>query len=156
MLLCMDSIATPHSPSPTWSSRLPGWALSRGRDIAEPDAAYASGIALKSLDDLIRAEPPWLGCWHDRLALKSAGVAVRMLGRSEEETGIRDAALLTATGDSPSVLARRSALSAVAAASGPPCLGRGKGWFGPYEDPSADFAGGRKLRLPPSDPSRAF
>ncbi|WP_407071943.1 DUF1403 family protein [Rhizobium subbaraonis] len=31
-----------------------------------------TGIALKSLDDLIRADPPWLGCWRDRLALKSA------------------------------------------------------------------------------------
>ncbi|MDH0616184.1 MULTISPECIES: DUF1403 family protein [Agrobacterium] len=97
----MDSIATPHSPSPTWSSRLPGWALSRGRDPSDIDAAFVAGIALKSLDDLIRAEPPWLGCWRDRLALKSAAIAARMLGRSEEETAIRDAVLLTSSGDDP-------------------------------------------------------
>jgi hypothetical protein len=101
MLPGMDSIATPHSPSPTWSSRLPGWALSRGRDPSDIDAAFVAGIALKSLDDLIRAEPPWLGCWRDRLALKSAAIAARMLGRSEEETAIRDAVLLTSSGDDP-------------------------------------------------------
>lgn len=54
---------------------------------------------MKSLDDLIRADPPWLGCWRDRLALRSAAVAARMLGRNEEETTIRDAVLLTAVGD---------------------------------------------------------
>jgi hypothetical protein len=101
MLPGMDSIATPHSPSPTWSSRRPGWALSRGRDPSDIDAAFVAGIALKSLDDLIRAEPPWLGCWRDRLALKSAAIAARMLGRSEEETAIRDAVLLTSSGDDP-------------------------------------------------------
>lgn len=63
--------------------------------------AFAAGIALKSLDDLIRADPIWLGCWRDRLALKSAVVAGRMMGRSEEETAVRDAVALTAAGDDP-------------------------------------------------------
>jgi hypothetical protein len=80
---------------------VPGWALPRGRDVNETDAAFAAGIALKSLDDLIRAEPPWIGCWRDRLALKAAAVAARMLGRAEEETAIRDAVLLTVAGDDP-------------------------------------------------------
>ncbi|WP_244551828.1 DUF1403 family protein [Rhizobium tibeticum] len=97
----MDSLPPSTSTIPIWSSRLPSWALSRGRDITESDAAFAAGIALKSLDDLIRADPPWLGCWRDRLALKSAAVAARMLGRSEEENSIRDAVLLTAAGDDP-------------------------------------------------------
>jgi hypothetical protein len=73
----------------------------RERDISEADAAFAAGIALKSLDDLIHADPPWLGCWRDRLALKSAAVAAKMLDRSEEEHAIRDAVLLTAAGDDP-------------------------------------------------------
>ncbi|MCM2439422.1 hypothetical protein HGO34_06775 [Agrobacterium vitis] len=30
----------------------------RGRDISESDAAFAAGIGLKSLDDLIRPESP--------------------------------------------------------------------------------------------------
>jgi hypothetical protein len=97
----MDSLAPAAPTTSIWPHRLPAWAVSRGRDISESDAAFAAGIALKSLDDLIRADPPWLGCWRDRLTLKSAGVAVRMLGRSEEETSIRDAVLLTATGDDP-------------------------------------------------------
>ncbi len=97
----MDSFAPSAPTAPAWSPRVPGWARPRGRDINETDAAFAAGIALKSLDDLIRADPPWLGCWRDRLALKSAAVAARMAGRSEEESAIRDAVLLTVAGDDP-------------------------------------------------------
>ena len=97
----MDSL-TPASPTTsTWPHRLPGWVRPRGRDINETDAAFSAGIALKSLDDLVRAEPPWHGCWRDRLALKSAAVAAKMLGRNEEENNLRDAVLLTAAGDDP-------------------------------------------------------
>lgn len=87
----MDSLAPSASTSPAWSPRLPGWALPRGRDSSETDAAFAAGTALKSLDDLIRAAPPWLGCWRDRLSLKSAAVTAKMLGRNEEENALRDA-----------------------------------------------------------------
>jgi hypothetical protein len=52
------------------------------------------------LDDLICADPSWIGCWRDRLALKSATVAARVLGRNDEEDALRDAVLLTpADGD---------------------------------------------------------
>jgi hypothetical protein len=101
MLHRMDSLAPSVSTTPIWSPRLPSWALLRGRDIGESDAAFAAGIALKSLDDLIRADPPWLGCWRDRLSLKSAAVSATMLGRNEEEAAIRDAVLLTSPGDDP-------------------------------------------------------
>ncbi|MCJ2877503.1 DUF1403 family protein [Rhizobium pusense] len=97
----MDSLTHTAPTTSTWPHRLPGWARPHSRDISETDAAFAAGIALKSLDDLIRADPPWLGCWRDRLALKSAAVAARMAGRSEEETAIRDAVLLTAAGADP-------------------------------------------------------
>nr|OAP88065.1 hypothetical protein A4U53_35810 [Rhizobium leguminosarum] len=97
----MDSLPTLTLSTVTSLPRLPSWARARGRDFTESDAAFAAGIALKSLDDLIRADPPWLGCWRDRLALKSAAVAARMLGRSEEENAIRDAVLLSAAGDDP-------------------------------------------------------
>lgn len=97
----MDSLPLSVATTPIWSPRLPAWTLSRGRDATESDAAFAAGVALKSLDDLIRADPPWLGCWRDRLALRSAAVAARMIGRGEEETAIRDAVLLTAAGDDP-------------------------------------------------------
>lgn len=97
----MDSLAPAAPTTSTWPHRLPGWALSRGRDISESDAAFAAGTALKSLDDLIRADPPWLGCWRDRLALKSAAIAAKMLGRGEDEHALRDAILLTTAGDDP-------------------------------------------------------
>ncbi|NSY15061.1 DUF1403 family protein [Agrobacterium vitis] len=97
----MDSLPAATEPPQIWLPRLPGWALSRGRDINETDAVFAAGIALKSLDDLVRAGPRWLGCWRDRLALKSAAVAAKMLGRNEEKNALRDAVLLTVTGDDP-------------------------------------------------------
>lgn len=97
----MDSLALSASTASSILPRMPAWASSPGRDLTESDAAFAAGIALKSLDDLIRADPPWLGCWRDRLALKSATVAARMVGRMEEENAIRDAVLLTAAGDDP-------------------------------------------------------
>ena len=101
MLHCMDSL-TPAAPmTSAWSPRLPSWTRPQGRDISEAEATFAAGIALKSLDDLIRADPSWIGCWRDRLALKSAAVAVRMLGRNEDEHALRDAILLTTPGDDP-------------------------------------------------------
>ncbi len=97
----MDSITPAQTRSSTWSAHLSGWSLARGRDIDEMDAIFGAGIALKSLDDLIRSDPPWLGCWRDRLALKSAAVAAKMLGRNEDEHALRDAILLTAKGNDP-------------------------------------------------------
>ncbi|MDH0117711.1 MULTISPECIES: DUF1403 family protein [Rhizobium/Agrobacterium group] len=97
----MDSLAHAAPTTSPWSPRLPGLLRPRTHDITESDTAFAAGIALKSLDDLIRADPPWLGCWRDRLALKSATVVARMLGRNEDESAIRDAILLTAAGDDP-------------------------------------------------------
>ncbi len=101
MLHRMDSLAPSAPMTSAWSARLPSWTRPRGHDISEADAAFAAGIALKSLDDLIRSDPSWIGCWRDRLALKSAAVAARMLGRNEDEHALRDAVLLTTTGDDP-------------------------------------------------------
>lgn len=75
MLPSMDSL--PAVASPTWLPHLPSWTRPRTHDITESDAAFAAGIALKCLDDLILADPPWLGCWRDRLALRSAAAASR-------------------------------------------------------------------------------
>jgi hypothetical protein len=97
----MDSIAASAPTSLPWSLRLPAWTRQATSEISETDAAFAAGCALKSLDDLIRADPLWLGCWRDRLALKSAVVAGRMLGHNEEEHALRDAILLTTPGDDP-------------------------------------------------------
>lgn len=97
----MDSIAASAPTSLPWSLRLPAWTRQATSEISETDAAFAAGCALKSLDDLIRADPLWLGCWRDRLALKSAVVAGRMLGHNEEEHALRDAILLATPGDDP-------------------------------------------------------
>ncbi|SMF55742.1 Protein of unknown function [Xaviernesmea oryzae] len=104
MLWCMDSrrrspFATPITPAAV--PLLPAWATSRHHDMSETDAAFAAGIALKSLDDLVRAEPVWAGCWRQRLALRCAQAAVQLIGRNEGEAGLRDALLLTAPGDDP-------------------------------------------------------
>lgn len=97
----MDSRPLP-PPSPSLPfAQLPAWASPRGREPNEPDAAFAAGIALKSLDDLVKTEPHWAGCWRARQALKCATVAVRLMGRNEDEHALRDALLLTAAGDDP-------------------------------------------------------
>jgi len=97
----MDSPVTPLVASPVFPAALPGWTLPRGREPDDLAAAFAAGIALKSLDDLVRSEPVWAGCWRARQALKCAAVAVRLMGRSEDEPALRDALLLTAAGDDP-------------------------------------------------------
>jgi hypothetical protein len=97
----MDSLPSLPSSLPIRLSGLPVWARTGGRDVAEADAAFAAGIALKSLDDLVRMQPAWVGCWRSRQALTCAGVVVRMMGRNEDEAGLRDAVLLTAFGDDP-------------------------------------------------------
>jgi hypothetical protein len=80
---------------------LPGWTLPRGSEPDEIAATFAAGIALKSLDDLVRSAPVWAGCWRARQALKCAAVAVRLMGRNEDEAALRDPVLLTAVGDDP-------------------------------------------------------
>lgn len=95
----MDSQTPNHVP--TRSAPLPGWARPRSSDLTEADAAFYAGIALKALDDIVRTEPVWAGCWRARQALKCAGSAVRLQGRAEDEAALRDAVLLRAAGDDP-------------------------------------------------------
>ncbi|KNY14246.1 hypothetical protein AKG11_25465 [Shinella sp. SUS2] len=97
----MDSPVTPLVASPVFPAALPGWTLPCGRAPDDLAAAFAAGIALKSLDDLVCTAPVWAGCWRSRQALKCAAVAVRLMGRSEDESALRDAVLLTAAGDDP-------------------------------------------------------
>jgi hypothetical protein len=53
----MDSLPTAPSSLPFRLSGLPAWVRPNGRDVTEADAAFAAGIALKSLDDLVRWTP---------------------------------------------------------------------------------------------------
>ena len=82
-------------PTPFFSQhpcRVGRW---RAPGTTETDAAFTAGIALKSLDDLVRSEPTSVGCWRARQTLKCATVAVRLTGRNDDETAFRDAVLLT-------------------------------------------------------------
>ncbi|MCO6188660.1 DUF1403 family protein [Rhizobium sp. L1K21] len=97
----MDSRLTSLSSGAVAPTPLPGWALSRGSDEGEADAAFSAGIALKSIDDLVRSNSPWAGCWRERQALTCAASAVRLMGRNADEAALRDAVLLTAAGDDP-------------------------------------------------------
>ncbi|MHA6687655.1 DUF1403 family protein [Mesorhizobium sp. A556] len=89
----LSPIASPPTP------RVPAWALPVGSVSSDVDAAFCAGAALTSLDNLIRSDPVWAGCWRQRLALKSAAGACRLAGRSEDEAALRDAWHLRAAGD---------------------------------------------------------
>ncbi|WP_085032999.1 DUF1403 family protein [Ensifer aridi] len=97
----MDSLAFAAASTAVPPAQLPAWALSRGRALTVADAAFTAGIALKSLDDLVRQQPAWAGCWRSRQALHCTAAAVRLMGRNEDENVLRDAVLLTAAGDDP-------------------------------------------------------
>ena len=83
----MDSLPPAISSDRFWSPRLPSGRLSRGRGCdRDGTAAFAAGIALKSLDDLVRLDPVWAGCWRSRQALKCAAAAVRLMGPQRGRT----------------------------------------------------------------------
>ncbi|WP_435528270.1 DUF1403 family protein [Martelella mangrovi] len=95
----MDSRAETHGSTLTEPARLPGWALPQALETTEADAAFSAGIALKMLDDLVRSDSVWAGCWRSRQALKCAATALRLMGRREDERGLRDAVLLRSVDD---------------------------------------------------------
>ena len=57
----MDSPVASPASSLALPAALPGWALPCGREPDALAAAFAAGIALKSLDDLVRSAPIWAG-----------------------------------------------------------------------------------------------
>jgi hypothetical protein len=87
------------NPSPT--PKVPAWARPRGEVQRDVDAGFLAGAALNSLDNLVRGEPVWAGVWRQRLALKAAAAATRLLGRKEEEGALRDTHFFRAAGDEP-------------------------------------------------------
>src|SRR5690606_18193243 len=48
-----------------------------------------------------RSDAAWLGAWRHRMALKGAAAVVRLMGRRESESDLRDAWLLRTPGDDP-------------------------------------------------------
>jgi hypothetical protein len=80
---------------------VPPWGRLRGTPEREVDAAFLAGAALNSLDNLVRSHPAWAGVWRQRLALKCAAAASRLLGRKEDEVALRDSFFFRASGDDP-------------------------------------------------------
>lgn len=95
----MDSLAHTSAPVRISIPSLPSWGMPRHQKGCELDAAFSAGIALKSLDDFVRTQAVWAGCWRARQALKCAVSTARLMGRGEDEAALRDAVLLTAPGD---------------------------------------------------------
>jgi hypothetical protein len=75
------------------------WARPRDTVLYDVDAAFLSGAALNSLDNLVRQDWPWAEAWRQRLALRSASAAVSLIGRRENESELRDSFYLRAEGD---------------------------------------------------------
>ena len=63
------------------------------------DLALSAGAAIGALDTVVRRQERWAGAWRQRLALAAAAVAARHTGRLEDESQLRDAVLLTKSGD---------------------------------------------------------
>lgn len=93
----IDLPAADPSPVP----KVPAWARPRGDVLRDADAAYLAGSALNTLDFLVHSGPVWAGAWRQRLALRSAASATRLIGRREEETALRDGQYFRAPGDDP-------------------------------------------------------
>ncbi|MEO6012376.1 MAG: DUF1403 family protein [Devosia sp.] len=81
--------------------KVPAWARPRGDELGDAEAGYLAGAALNCLDNLARNDLTWSGVWRQRLALRSASAAVRLLGGREEEKALRDTHFFRAAGDDP-------------------------------------------------------
>lgn len=81
---------------------LPRWIRRQGEGgVNAPEIAFTAGAALFAVDQVVRADPPWLDAWRMRQALTAAGPSARLLRLREDEAGLRDAHHLTRAGDDP-------------------------------------------------------
>lgn len=81
---------------------LPRWTRIQGeRGVKPSDASFAAGAALFALDQVVRADPPWLGAFRMRQGLAAAAVSARLLRLREDEAALRDAHHLTHPGHDP-------------------------------------------------------
>jgi hypothetical protein len=91
-----ETLASAYTLSP-----LASWAIPRDAAAGAGEAAFCAGAALNALDNLVRAAPPWIGAWRQRLALRCAVAAVRRRGLREDEAKLRDAWHLKSPGADP-------------------------------------------------------
>lgn len=83
------------------AQKVPTWARARGDENSDADAAYLAGAALNSLDGMVRSDALWLGVWRHRLALQATVAVTQILGRSEEESALRDVQFFRAETEDP-------------------------------------------------------
>ncbi|CAN7705241.1 DUF1403 family protein (plasmid) [Aminobacter sp. NyZ550] len=83
---------------PAWLRRAVPDAQSLAAKDVE-DVALAAGAAVGALDTVVRRQDRWAGAWRQRLALSAAAVTAKQAGRAEDEAPLRDAVLLTRSGD---------------------------------------------------------
>ncbi|RWI83879.1 MAG: DUF1403 family protein [Mesorhizobium sp.] len=96
------AVLAPAAPVPSWLRRaVPDAQSLAGKDLE--DMALAAGAAIGTLDALVRRQERWAGAWRQRLALAAAAVTAKRAGRTEDEAALRDAVLLTRSGDFLSV-----------------------------------------------------
>jgi Protein of unknown function (DUF1403) len=90
-------------PLPRWITAPQPLESGAGQEHLQPvtAAAFAAGVSVFALDQIIRAGPAWLGCWRMRQALKAAGVATKVLRLNADEASLRDAEHLTRAKDDP-------------------------------------------------------
>jgi hypothetical protein len=93
--------AAPMTAVPNWLRRKVHDAQSGGGQgaVSLEDVAITAGAAIGALDALVRRRERWAGVWRQRLALSAAAVTARQAGRVEGEAALRDAVLLTKSGD---------------------------------------------------------
>jgi hypothetical protein len=79
---------------------LPPWAQPPARPAAGAEK-FAAGALVFALDQIVRADPAWLGALRMRQALRAAAASARGLRHREDEPALRDAHHLTRPGDDP-------------------------------------------------------
>lgn len=79
-------------PAPAWI--IPDWAKPDPANASLEGAVFCAAISLKTLDDLVRSDPVWLGCWRMRQALVCTNAACQGLRLKADVGALRDAVLL--------------------------------------------------------------
>lgn len=82
------------------SVRLPPW-VPRAAKGGDADRVFASGACLAALHAMTQVEPLPQALLRDRLALRAATTNLRLIGRHDSETALRDAVHLLRPEDQP-------------------------------------------------------
>lgn len=77
------------------------WARPQASGGRLEGAVFCAAISLKTLDDLVRSDPVWLGCFRARQALVCAHAACQGLRLKTDAGALRDAVLLCGTDGDP-------------------------------------------------------